>query len=289
MVFEHSPAIALDDSVARAVTVIRRRTSGRPRIGLILGSGLGALADDVEDAVAIAFGDVPGFPAPTVPGHSGQIVIGDFARRRVVMMSGRAHHYEGHSMAVLTFPVRVLAALGCEVLIVTNSAGGLNPSYRSGDLMAITDHIFLPGLVGLNPLASWHGPPSDRFVDMGSAYDPGLHDLATAAAAEIGEPLHHGVYVMVGGPSYETPAEQRFLRVIGGDAVGMSTSPEVVVARQCRLRVLGLSLITNLALGQHDAQVSHAEVLEEATRSNTRFRSLVTQIVARIEMPDDES
>ena len=192
-------------------------------------------------------------------------------------------------MAAITFPVRVLAALGCAVLIVTNSAGGLNPEFRPGDLMVISDHISLPGLVGLNPLVNWHGSANDRFVDMGGAYDSRLRELAVSVAVDGGESLRQGVYVMVGGPSYETPAEQRLLRQLGGDAVGMSTAPEVVVARQCGLRVLGLSLITNSADGQTDAQVSHAEVLAVATRSTSRFRALVTEVIARIELPNDES
>jgi purine-nucleoside phosphorylase len=289
MAIDQTPAATQVELVGRAVTEIRRRTHIPPRVGLILGSGLGALADDLDRTVEIPFSDLPGFPELTVQGHSGTLVIGELARRRVVMMRGRAHFYEGHTMAAIAFPVRVLAALGCNVLVVTNSAGGLNSDYRSGDLMAITDHIFLPGLAGVNPLVNWQGSLNDRFVDMAKAYDPGLRAQAIQIAADLGVTLHQGVYVMVGGPSYETPAEQRLLRLLGGDAVGMSTAPEVVVARQCGLRVLGLSLITNPADGQTTVPVSHSDVVDQAARAGPAFRALVTTIVAHVEMPDDGS
>ncbi|MBI2955546.1 MAG: purine-nucleoside phosphorylase [Chloroflexi bacterium] len=231
--------------------LILAQTPYRPRIGLILGTGLGEVAEVINNADIISYDTVPGFPRLTVEGHVGELIIGELEGWVAAAMHGRPHFYEGYSMAEIAFPVRVLRAIGCEVLIVTNAAGGLNPSFQAGDLMLIDDHINLPGMAGFNPLA---GPGIEgvgpRFVSMDSAYDPRLIELATGAARNAGITVRNGVYAMVGGPSYETKAELRFLRAIGADAVGMSTAPEVVVARQCSMRVLGISCITNVAIQQ---------------------------------------
>lgn len=252
-----------------------------PRWGIILGSGLGDLATALTASRRFPYTAIPGFPRPTVPGHAGELVLGRLADRPVAILNGRLHFYEGHSMAQVAWPVRLLHALGCRALVVTNSAGGLNPTFQPGDLMAITDHIFLPGLAGFHPLIDPALPPEARFVDLKDAYDPDLRALAARLAADLGFTLHAGVYAMVAGPTYETAAELRLLRLAGADAVGMSTVPEVVVARQLGLRVLGLSCITNLALPEGPAPVTHAEVLAAAARTRPRLTALVQHLIAR--------
>lgn len=248
-----------------AAATIRRQTQLRPRIGLILGSGLGPLADAVEEAVGVPYGEIPHFPVSTVGGHVGRLILGWSEGQAVVVMQGRAHYYEGYSMAEVTFPVRVMQVLGIETLIVTNAAGGLNSEFQAGDVMLITDHINMVGLGGSNPL---RGPNLDefgpRFPDMTSAYDVCLREVAKQAAAEAGVSLREGVYACVAGPSFETPAELRFLRLIGADAVGMSTVHEVIVARHGGISVLGLSGISNLAPveGKPSTKTTHEEVLE---------------------------
>ncbi len=243
---------------------IRGRTRHQPSVGLILGSGLGPLADQVQDADYIPFDEIPHFVVSTVSGHSGRLVIGQLEGWPVLVMQGRAHYYEGYSMAQVTLPIRVMQALGTWALIVTNAAGGLNTAWQAGDLMLIADHINLIGMVGLNPLC---GPNLEtfgpRFPDMSVAYDPELRRLAREAAAEAGILLREGVYTGLGGPSFETPAELRFLRMIGTDAVGMSTVAEVTVARHGGMRVLGLSGISNIAIfdPQQGHVASHEEVL----------------------------
>ncbi len=246
-----------------AAEVVRRRIRYAPDIGLILGSGLGPLADAVEDADCIPYADIPHWPIPTVTGHSGQLIAGRLEGRPVLVMQGRAHYYEGYPMDQVTLPVRVMQLLGVRILIVTNAAGGINPAFRPGDLMLIIDHIGLIGMTGLNPL---RGPNDDslgpRFPDMSQAYDPALRALAGQVASELGISLQRGVYICLSGPSFETPADVRFLRTIGADAVGMSTVPEVIVARHGGLRVLGISGISNvLQLGLADQPTTHDEVL----------------------------
>ncbi|MHB8618942.1 MAG: purine-nucleoside phosphorylase, partial [Chloroflexota bacterium] len=234
-------------AATQAAALVRSRCQVRPRVGLILGSGLGSLADQVVDATSIPYAEIPGFPCSTVAGHANELVLGHLGGQPIVAMRGRIHFYEGFSPAEVTFPVRVMAELGVATLLVTNAAGGLNPDFRTGDVMLMADHLFLPGMAGQHPL---RGPNDDtlgaRFPSMAAAYDPGLRSRAREAAGRLGWVLREGIYVMVSGPSYETPAECRFLRTIGADAVGMSTVPEVVVARHQGLAVLGLSLITNV-------------------------------------------
>lgn len=270
------------DDFEEAAAVIRARTEHRPSVGLILGSGLSPLADAVQEPVVIPYGEVPHFPVATVEGHTGRLVVGRLEGQTVMVMQGRAHYYEGYSMAEVTFPVRVMQVLGIGLLIVTNAAGGLNPAFQAGDVMLITDHINLIGMAGLNPL---RGPNLDvfgsRFPDMSQAYDPRLRELAKRAAAEAGVPLREGVYICLAGPSFETPADLRFLRTIGVDAVGMSTVPEVAVARHGGTRVLGLSGISNVAPMEPALarEVSHAEVLEAGRVLAPRLEAIIRGVL----------
>ncbi|HEX6511852.1 MAG TPA: purine-nucleoside phosphorylase [Chloroflexota bacterium] len=268
---------------ANAAAAVRRRCPVQPEIGLILGSGLGGLADRIEGAVAVDYIDIPNFPRSNVEGHANQLVLGRLAGRDVAAMRGRVHLYEGWSAAEVAFPVRVLHALGATALLVSNAAGGLNLDFQAGDLMLIRDHIFLPGLAGHNPLT---GPNDDslgpRFPSMAGAYDEALRALAKGIAGQQDQPLREGVYAMAAGPSYETPAEYQALRAMGADAVGMSTCPEVVVARHMGLRVLGISLITNVLTGK---PVSHEEVLATASAAAERFSALVEAILAELPLP----
>ena len=250
-----------------------------PTVGLVLGSGLGELAGRVEAPSVTPFRSVPGLPSASVAGHAGELVVGRLAGQAVAALRGRVHMYEGHTAEVVVRPIRLLHALGCTTLIVTNAAGGLNPTFRVGDLMAIVDHVFLPGLAGQNPLI---GQPGERFVSMVGAYDAGLIELADAAARAAGFGLRRGVYAMVSGPSYETPAELRLLRAVGVDAVGMSTAPEVVVARQLGMRVLGVSCITNQANPDAPQPVDHQEVLSTGLAARERFAGLITGVLTRL-------
>jgi purine-nucleoside phosphorylase len=276
--------MTLYDQVVEAVTAIQAHTSQKPAVALILGSGLGDLVTEMRDAVAIPYAEIPHFAHSTVVGHAGRLLIGMLEDVPVVVMQGRFHLYEGYSLQVLTLPVRVMRSLGAHTLIVTNAAGGVNAAYRQGDFMLMRDHINMPGLAGASPLL---GPNDERFGErfpaLAQAYDAGLRALARSVAA--GWPdinLHEGVYTMVGGPNYETGAELKFLRMIGTDAVGMSTVPEVVVARHVGMRVLGLSLITNAATGDETQEVNHAEVLAAADAARPKFAALMRGIVRGI-------
>ncbi len=271
----------LREEMTRAREAIRARTSLQPRIGIVLGSGLSALADSLDDATVIPYADIPGFARSTVHGHRGELALGHMRGQPVVVQRGRFHFYEGYSMQQVTFPIRVMHALGCEIVILTNAAGGLRPDWPVGDLMRITDHIFLPGMAGHHPL---RGPNDDqlgpRFPPMLDAYDAALGHLAHAVAQEHGTTLRDGVYVMLAGPTFETAGELRMCRTIGADAVGMSTAPEVVVARHMGMRVLAISLITNQALPD-GSPANHAEVLEAGEQARPRFGALLQEIVAR--------
>ncbi|WP_216664892.1 purine-nucleoside phosphorylase [Bacillus sp. WMMC1349] len=266
--------------IRNAADYVKSKIKHKPVVGLILGSGLGVLADEIKDAVQIKYEDIPEFPVSTVEGHAGQLVIGTLENVQVVAMQGRFHYYEGYSLDKVTFPVRVMKELGVTTLIVTNAAGGVNESYQPGDLMIISDHI---NHMGTNPLIG----PNDstlgvRFPDMSVAYDKELRELAQTTAEELNIDIQVGVYTAVSGPTYETPAEVRFLRTIGSDAVGMSTVPEVIVARHAGVRVLGISCISNAAAGILDQPLSHDEVMEVTEKVKSDFLQLVTMIVAKI-------
>ena len=266
-----------------AAEYVLSRTDLRPRVAITLGSGLAPLADAVRGGTQIPYTDIPHFPRPTVEGHPGRMIIGHLGDVPVVIMQGRVHYYEGYTLPEVTFYVRVLRLMGVEILVLTNAAGGLNPGFRVGDLMIIEDHINLPGLVGHSPL--W-GPNDERFgprfPPMSKAYDHRLRELASEAATEMGIALRRGVYVGLGGPAFETPAEVRMLRSWGGDAVGMSTVHETVTAVHAGLRVLGISTITNVAVDHIDAkeEADHEEVLETGQQVAPRLASLLQRIVA---------
>jgi purine-nucleoside phosphorylase len=243
---------------AQTAGVLRKCTSLRPRLGLVLGSGFHDVASMVEVETEIPYQKLPGFPKPAIAGHEGKCILGHLEGVPIAVLSGRCHFYEGHSMETVTFPVRVLADFGIRDLVLTNAAGGINTQFRPGDLMLITDHI---NFMGVNALRGPLPPGRERFIDMTRAYDPGLNGLLRKAGKLARVPLREGVYVAVPGPCYETPAEIRAFATLGGDAVGMSTVPEVAVARQCEMNVLALSCITNLAAGRSQATISHHEVL----------------------------
>jgi purine-nucleoside phosphorylase len=252
------------DQIDTAARYVRMHTRHHPEFGLVLGSGLASLAEAVEEPDFIPFHEIPNFPVSSVQGHSGRLVIGKLEGRSVLVMQGRVHYYEGYSMSQVTLPIRMMRILGLHTVILTNAAGGLNTSYKAGDVMLITDHINLLGMAGQNPL---RGPNDEafgtRFPDMSQAYDRALRELALRAAAENHIDLKQGVYVGLAGPSFETPADIRFLRLIGADAVGMSTVPETTVARHGGLRVLGLSGISNALPAEGVTQeTTHEEVLE---------------------------
>jgi len=272
------------EQMEESAVAVRQRLRHTPRVGLILGSGLGTVADKVAAEAVIPYEDVPHFPLSSVEGHAGRLVAGELEGQQVLVMQGRAHYYEGYSLSQVTLPIRVMQLLGVEILIVTNAAGGLNQRFAVGEVMLIRDHINLIGMGGLNPL---RGPNlarfGPRFPSMANAYDPGLRALARAAADEAGVPVHEGVYVGLPGPSYETPAEVRFLRLIGGDTVGMSTVAEVVVARHGGTRVLGLSGISNV-IPQEDQVVepNHAEVLEAGRLLAPRLLTIICGVLKRL-------
>jgi purine-nucleoside phosphorylase len=275
--------------VCEAADTIRQRTSHRPQVGLVLGSGLNPLADAIQDADRIPYPAIPYFPTPSVVGHVGQLVLGELCGQIVIAQQGRAHAYEGYYLQRVTFPIRVMAQLGVHTLILTNAAGGLNPAYRAGDLMLIQDHIGLMAMVGGNPL--W-GPNDNamgpRFPAMNRAYDPALRRLARRVAEEQGIPLHEGVYCGLGGPTFETPAEIRFLRMAGADAVGMSTVPEVIVARHAGLRALGFSGISNVAIDDPDAveEANHGEVLAAGRAIVPKLTAIICGVLAQMPPPN---
>ena len=272
--------LAYYDQVVAAAEFIRTKSPKVPEVAVVLGSGLGEFAASLADPVLLPYEEIPGWPAAGVVGHAGRLVIGDVGGRRIAALAGRAHFYEGHDFRTVTFSTRVLGVLGVKVLILTNSAGGVNASFAPGALMAIDDHI---NLLGGNPLT---GPNDERFgprfPDLTEVYSARLRRLADEAAAALGFPLLHGVYAACHGPSYETPAEVRYLRMIGADAVGMSTVPEAIVARHMGIDVLGISCITNAAAGVSPRPLNHDEVLETAHRVRGRFISLLKGIITRL-------
>ena len=268
----------LQERVDAALRYIRSQTGARPSVGLILGSGLGDFCGRLENRTEIPFGQIPHLPRPTVEGHAGAFVFGKYGGRSVAALRGRAHFYEGYPQSELTLPVRVLAKLGVKTLILTNAAGGVNLDYRPGDLMLIADHI---NFSGTNPLI---GPNLEefgpRFPDMSDVYTRRLREALKPLAARTGIPLREGVYMMYSGPSYETPAEIRAFRVLGADAVGMSTVPEAIAARHSGLEVMGGSCITNMAAGSLPQPLSHAEVVEAAARARDDFTRLLELMIS---------
>ena len=263
----------LRERIFAAAEYIRSKISVKPSVGLILGSGLGDFADALEERIVIPFADIPNFPLPTVEGHVGAFVVGRSHGKTVVALQGRLHYYEGYAQQVITIPVRVMALLGVERLIITNAAGGVNMNYMPGDLMLISDHINYSGtnpLIGAN-LADF-GP---RFPDVSDIYTASLRREIAGKAEEQGIALRQGVYMMFTGPSYETPAEVRMARTLGADAVGMSTVPEAIVAAHCGIQVVGISCITNLAAGVLPEKLNHHEVIETAARVHDKFHKLL--------------
>ncbi|KAB2338387.1 purine-nucleoside phosphorylase [Cytobacillus depressus] len=266
--------------IQQAAQFLQGKYERQPLIGLILGSGLGVLGDEVEEAVKIPYNEIPNFPVSTVEGHAGNLVFGLLNDVPVAVMQGRFHYYEGYSFDKVTFPIRVMKELGIHTLVVTNAAGGVNESYSPGDLMLISDHI---NNMGSNPLIG----PNDsrmgvRFPDMSKAYSAELRKLAKEIAGKINLPIQEGVYVGNTGPTYETPAEIRMLRTLGGDAVGMSTVPEVIVARHANMSVLGISCISNMAAGILDQPLNHEEVIETTEKVKAHFLQYVKAIVAEL-------
>ncbi len=265
-----------------AVEYLRRRAPLRPLIGVILGSGLGDLANELDDRAEIPYADIPGWPRATAEGHAGKLVFGKLGAREVAVMAGRVHLYEGYTPAEVVYPVRVLGKLGVRALVVTNAAGGINLSYRRGSLVLISDHI---NLQGANPLV---GPNDDslgpRFPDMSEAYSRRYREIAHEVAAQLGIELAEGVYAAVLGPSYETPAEIRYLRSIGADLVGMSTVPEVIAANHMGMKVLAISCVTNMAAGILPQPLSHDEVLETGRRVAETMLRFLRALVPRLEV-----
>lgn len=264
----------------RSADAIRLRIgTDIPEIGIVLGSGLGGLASQIEDAVRVPFAAVPGFPAATVAGHSGTVVAGHLSGRSVIALAGRFHMYEGHPPQLAAFPVRVFHALGARTYFASNAAGGIRGDLSPGDLMIIEDHI---NLTGQNPLTGHVEEGDERFPDMSAAYDPELQDLLRQAAATVGVEVKEGVYACLPGPSFETRAEVRMLEKLGADAVGMSTVPEVIVAQALGMRAAGVSCIANAASGIADTPVLHADVLEVTARAAEGFQRLVREFVGAL-------
>jgi purine-nucleoside phosphorylase len=269
--------------IDEAADAIRERTSYQPRVGMILGSGLNALAESVEKPDIIPYGEIPNWPISTVQGHAGRLVIGTLEGQTVFVMQGRIHFYEGYSMSQITLPVRVMLRLGLEIMFVTNAAGGVNPEFVPGDVMLITDNLNLVGMTGANPLM---GPNIDelgpRFPDMSQAYDRKLMELARQVASEENISLREGVYCALSGPSFEGPADLRFLRMAGTDAVGMSTVPEVIVARHGGLRVLGLSGISNKANLDGSTVTTHEEVMEAGKIITPKIEKIIRGVLGAL-------
>jgi len=264
----------MNAKIAEAATVLKRHIHFQPKIGIILGSGLDALADEIEEAVRVRFADVPHFPVSSVEGHRGEVVAGRLCGAGLFALSGRVHYYEGYAMQQVVFPIRVMAAFGVKTVIVASAVGAVNESYRPGDIVAISDHI---NLIGDNPLRG-----SSNFVDLTEAYSEELRNLAQTTADKLVIRLQSGVYVALSGPCYETPAEIRALRSLGADIVGMSTVPEVIMANSLGMRVLGFSMVTNMGAGMSAKPLSHQEVLETSKNESNKFIALVKGVIEEI-------
>ena len=274
-----NPASSYERACA-AAEFIRARTTLAPRIALVLGSGLGSFADQLQDAVRIPYAEIPYFPRSTAEGHAGQLVIGTTKGVAVAAMQGRVHYYEGHPISDVVFPMRTFGRMGVGAAILTNAAGGVNLSYKPGSLVVVSDHI---NLQGVNPLVGENDPRFGlRFIDLSQTYDRGLRRLTLDAGKRLGMVLYEGVYAANSGPSYETPAEIRYLRTIGADLVGMSTVPEAIVARHMGIRVLAISCVTNMAAGILDQPLSHAEVLETGEQVKGQFLALLEAVIPEV-------
>jgi purine-nucleoside phosphorylase len=273
-------AVSLYDDIQRAADAVRGQAAVRPAVGIILGTGLGGLAEEIAVSAAVPYESIPGFPLSTVESHAGRLLLGQLGGKQVVAMQGRFHRYEGYSLPQVTFPVRVLHALGASTLIVSNACGGMHPLWAPGDLVLLADHI---NLLGDNPLVGTNderlGP---RFPDLSAAYDPGLRALARETAVELGITLREGVYVAVPGPNLETRAEYRMLRAIGADVVGMSTVPEVIVANHEGMRVLGISIITDQCLPDALEPADITRIIETARRAEPLLTRLIQRVVERM-------
>ncbi|MEI6157647.1 MAG: purine-nucleoside phosphorylase [Atribacterota bacterium] len=273
----------LRSKIQESVRFIQDRIDFQPEVGIILGTGLGALVDDVECDRVIPYQDIPHFPISTVESHHGNLILGELSGKKVMVMQGRFHYYEGYSLVTVTFPVRVMKGMGINTLVVSNAAGGMNRNMKRGDLMIIADHI---NLMGNNPLIGPNDPElGPRFPDMMKVYDPELRELALTIATEKGMRIHQGTYVVLAGPNFETPAEYRFLIAIGADAVGMSTVPEVIVARHSGMRVFGVSCITDLAVDGVIEEVSEQIVIQAANEAEPKLTMLIRELVGRLKQP----
>ena len=272
--------INLLDQIQETSEFIKKRVSNKlPKTAIILGTGLGAVVDHINIEIEIPYGEVPNFPVSTVQGHKGRLIFGTLGNKYIMAMQGRFHYYEGYSMQQVTFPIRVMKALGIKTLFVSNASGGMNPDFKVGDLMVITDHInFFPE----HPLHGPNFPTGPRFPDMHQVYDPKLIELADTIAEEKNIRLVHGVYVGVQGPTFETPAEYRMYAKLGGQAIGMSTVPEVIVAHHCGIKTFGISVITDLGGFDPPVQVSHEEVQEAANRAQPIMTALISEMIQRL-------
>ena len=267
------------EKIQETAAWLKQRMTTHPQTAIILGTGLGQLASEITDAYTFPYSDIPNFPMSTVEGHAGKLIFGKLGGKDIMAMEGRFHYYEGYTMKQVTFPERVMCELGIKQLFVSNAAGGMNPDFQIGDLMVIDDHInFFPE----HPLHGKNNPQGPRFPDMHEAYDRALRDLANAIAAQKGIRLQHGVYVGLQGPTYETPAEYRMYRLLGGDAVGMSTVPEVIVARHCGIKVFGISVITDLGGFDNPVEVSHEEVQKAANAAQPIMTALMREMIQRV-------
>jgi len=278
---ETSSTTTLYERAEHAARTIRAQHAEEARVGLVLGSGLGAFADEVEESVAIPYEEIPGFARSTVEGHAGRLVLGKVAGASVIVLQGRFHFYEGYALEEVTFPIRVLGLLGIKSLVLTNAAGGLNNSFKQGALMMISDHL---NLMGTNPLRGANDARfGTRFPDLSDVYDREFQEAAMAEAHAMELELKRGIYAALTGPSYETPAEIRMLRALGADAVGMSTVPEAIVARHMGIKVLGISCITNMAAGVLDRPIDHAEVMETGEQVADTFGELLRRTIPKLQ------
>jgi len=277
---EKLASTGLYERAEHAARVIRSRTTETPRVAIVLGSGLGGFADDFEDAVRIPYEDIPGFAQSTAQGHAGQLVVGKVDHVPLLAMQGRVHYYEGYSLEQVTFPIRTFKLLGIKTLILTNASGGVNVQLTQGALMVLSDHL---NLMGDNPLRGPNDPRfGPRFPDMTAVYSPELQEIVIEEARALGIEIRRGIYAALSGPSYETPAEIHLMRNLGADAVGMSTVPEAIVARQMDIEVLGISCITNMAAGISDEPINHEEVMATGDRVRTTFTQLLRGVVGRV-------